>query len=69
MPIAFMKAGMACHVRAIHGNDAVRRRLGDMGFVEGASVTVIAEAAGGLIVEVCGARVALDADLAKRIFV
>ena len=40
-----------------------------MGFVAGATVAVVSEAAGGLIVDVCGTRVALDADLARRILV
>ncbi len=69
MPLTLIEAGKTCRVRAVGGSDAVRRHLGDMGFVAGATVAVVSEAAGGLIVGVCGTRVALDADLARRILV
>ena len=47
----------------------MRRHLGDMGFVEGAEVTVIAEMAGSLIIGVHETRVALNRELAQKILV
>ena len=37
MPLTLIEAGKACRVRAVGGSDAVRRHLGDMGFVAGAN--------------------------------
>lgn len=69
MPITLLGAGNRMRVASIHGNDAIRRHLCDLGFVEGAEVEVIADNGGSLIVGVHGTRLALNADLARRIFV
>ena len=47
----------------------MRRHLGDMGFVEGAEVMIVAEMAGSLIVGIHEARVALNRELAQKILV
>ena len=69
MPITLLGPGAKRHVASIHGNDAIRRHLCDLGFVEGAEVEVVADNGGSLIVGVHGTRLALNADLARRIFV
>ena len=69
MPLSMMKPGCVCRVKRLLGNDAVRRHLGDMGFVEGAEVIVVSELAGNLILGIRETRVALDAGLAARILV
>lgn len=48
------------------GNEA--RRLRTLGLFEGACVTVV-EAQGGMLLEVCGSRLALGPDLAQSITV
>ena len=52
MPLSMMGVGAKLRIKAVGGNASVRRHLGDMGFVEGAEVTVIAEMAGSLIIGV-----------------
>lgn len=47
----------------------MRRHLGDMGFVEGAEVRIVAEMAGSLIVGIHETRVALNRELARKILV
>lgn len=69
MPITFLSPGMKRNVASIHGNDAIRKHLCDLGFVEGAEVEVISDVGGSLIVGVHGTRLALNAELARRIFV
>jgi len=69
MPIAMMTIGSRHRVKAVRGNDAVRRHLASMGFVEGAEITVVSEAAGNYILGICNSRVAVDRDLAMRILV
>ena len=69
MPLSMMKPGCVCRIKRLLGNDAVRRHLGDMGFVEGAQVTIVSELAGNLVLGIRLTRVALDRDLAGRILV
>lgn len=69
MPITLLGTGKKMKVAAIKGNDTIRRHLCDLGFVEGAEVEVIADNGGNLIVGVHGTRLALNAELARRIFV
>ena len=69
MPLTLLGPGRTCKVARITGNDVIRRHLCDLGFVEGAEVEVISDNAGSLIVGVHGTRLALNADLARRIFV
>lgn len=64
-----MEVGAKFRVKAVGGSDSVRRHLGDMGFVEGAEVTVVAEMAGSLIIGIHETRVALNRELAQKILV
>ena len=45
----------------------MRRRLAELGFVVGATVSVVSEIGGNLIVQVRESRVALDRALAMRV--
>lgn len=69
MPLAMAKAGDTVTIRRITGQEELRRRLTDLGFVENANVTVVSELAGCLIVQVKGSRVALDRGMANQILV
>ena len=53
----------------IGGKDEVRRHLEELGFVTGGLVTVVSEAAGNMIVNVKGARIAIGREMANHIFV
>ena len=50
-------------------NDSQKKLLNNMGFVEGAVVTVVSESYGNLIVKIKGSRVAIGKDIAMRIMV
>lgn len=69
MTLSFANVGETNSVRKVLGNDASRKRLMDIGFVEGAEVRVVSRVSGSLIVEVKGVRVAIDSTLANRIIV
>ncbi|MBO7655719.1 MAG: ferrous iron transport protein A [Kiritimatiellae bacterium] len=69
MPISMMEIGSSHRIKAVGGNEAIRRHLGDLGLVVGADVTVVNNLAGNLILEVRESRVALDSGLARRILV
>lgn len=69
MPLSMVNMGDVCTITRISGNDATRHHLANLGFVEGAEVTVITENAGNLIVNVKETRVAIDKSMANRIYV
>lgn len=69
MPLSMMDVGPVYRIKALQGNDAVRRHLADLGFVEGTEVQIISDLAGSLILGVRETRVALDRNLARRILV
>ena len=69
MPLSFMGAGARYKIKTVLGDDAVRKRLGSLGFTEGVVVEVISDVGGNLILGVMDSRVAVDKDLARRILV
>jgi len=69
MPLSLMGVGTRQKIKAITGNDTVRRHLGSLGFTEGSVVEIVSEMGGNLILAVMESRVAVDKDLARRILV
>ena len=60
MPLSFLKGGETGTIAKVRGRGDLHHHLENLGFVEGAQVTVVSEAAGDLIVEVKGIQVALN---------
>ena len=56
-------------ITAVRGKNEIKRHLENMGFIEGASITVITEFDGNLIVNVKDARVALSKNMASKIYI
>lgn len=69
MPLSMLGTGCRRRITAVRGDDSVRKHLIELGFIEGAEIEVIAENGGNLIVGLYGSRLALNADLARRIIV
>lgn len=69
MPLNIADKGKEYTILKIGGRPEVRQHLADLGFVAGGSVTVIAEAAGNLIVNVKESRVGIGKDLAMKIMI
>lgn len=69
MPLTMAKRGESYIIRRIGGKPDVRRHLENLGFVEGAEVTVVQEIDGNIIVSVKGARIAIGKELAAKIIV
>ena len=67
MPLHLAPPGEPVEIRSITGKDEVRRHLAELGFVVGATVSVVSEIGGNLIVQVRESRVALDRALAMRV--
>ncbi len=69
MPLSMIEVGETKAVLRVTGRDKVRRFLENLGFVEGAEVTVVSRISGNLIVNVKETRVAIDKSMANRIVV
>ncbi|MDO5022098.1 MAG: FeoA family protein [Eubacteriales bacterium] len=67
MPLTLLKDGEESVIVRITGEPEVRRRLMDMGFIEGSRLRVLSCVCGNLIVEAKNIRIALDKKLAKNI--
>ncbi len=69
MPLTLANVGEESIILRVGGNPEVRQHLETMGFVAGHSVTVVAEIAGNVIVNVKGSRVAVSKEMASKIMV
>ena len=69
MPLMLASKGNELCIKKITGNDETRRFLSSLGFVSGEKIMIISELGGNMIINVKGARVALDKSMAGRIMV
>ncbi len=69
MPLNVASPGEENIIRKIGGSPEVKQHLADLGFVVGGTVTLINVLGGNVIVNVKQTRVALDADMARRIMI
>lgn len=69
MSLAFLRSGDTANVVRVRGKGEVHHHLENLGFVEGAAVSVVSEQAGNFIVQIKGASVALDRSVASKIIV
>lgn len=68
MPLSIAGLGSEVVVQRIRGNGEVRQHLNELGFNVGISVTVISSLNGNLIVKVKDSRIALNSEMANKIF-
>lgn len=69
MPLLMTRTGEVNKIAAVRGKNDVKRHLENMGFVEGAEITIITEFDGNLIVNVKDARIALSKNMASKIYI
>ncbi len=67
MPLTMAAVGVKNKVLKVNGLDDTKRFLTNLGFTEGAEVTVVSRISGNLIVNIRDSRVALDEVMAKKI--
>ena len=68
MPITMAGIGEKC-IQKIGGNEETRRFLANLGFVNEAEVSIVSAIGGNVIVNIKDARVAVNSDMAKHIFI
>lgn len=69
MPLSMVNAGEPSVVRKVGGKEETRRFLENLGFVNGAQVTIVSAANGNMIINVKDSRVAIGKDMANGIMV
>ena len=69
MPLNLALPGEENIIRKIGGSPEVKKHLEDLGFVVGGTVTLLTVLNGNVIVNVKESRIALDADMARRIMI
>lgn len=67
MPLTFLRAGEEARVLKVRGNDELHHHLENLGFVPGASLRVVSEHGGSVIIEIKGAQIALDKAAASKV--
>ena len=68
-PLAVAKEGTDVTVTALHGDENMQKHLQSLGFVPGAVVTIVTQAAGQVIVLVKGSRLGLNRETSRNVFV
>lgn len=69
MPVTMVSTGDTVTIARITGTDAIRQHLSELGFLAGEEITVVSNVSGNLILQVKGARIALDRKMASRILI
>ncbi len=69
MPLTMANAGESLRVIKVGGLEDTKRFLNNLGFTEGAEVSIVSKIAGNLIVNIRDSRIALDNEMAKKIMV
>ena len=69
MPLSLADANTPLTIRKIGGNPALKQHLENLGLTVGETVTLISNLGENVIVKVKESRVAIDADMARKIMV
>ena len=69
MPLIMVGIGETCTIQRFGGSEETRRFLANLGFVQGAEVTVLSAIGGNVIVNIKDSRVAINKDMARHIMV
>ena len=69
MPLTLAHIGETNSIRRVGGSSEQKQHLKDLGFVPGSSITVLSTMGGNLIVKVKESRVAINQEMAGKIFI
>lgn len=69
MPLTMAQPGEYNLIKKVGGRPETRQFLENLGFVVGGEVSVITKVGGNVIVQIKGARVAVNSDMAAKIMV
>ena len=69
MPLTLAALGQDYIIKRIGGNPDVRAHLQNLGFVSGATVTIVSSMGGNLIVNIKNTRIAISKEMAGKIMI
>ena len=69
MPLSMANLGEQFLIKKVNGKEEIRRFLENLGFVAGASVSLVSEICGNVIVQIKDSRVAISREMAQKIIV
>lgn len=69
MPLTMAQVGEENSIKKVGGKEETRKFLENLGFVNGAVVTVVSKISGNMILNIKDSRIALGQDMAKRIMI
>ena len=69
LPLAMLGEDETAKVVKVKGGAELKKHLSDLGLVEGADVTVVSRVSGDVIVNVKGARLALNRTMSSHVMV
>ena len=69
IPLTLADSGEENIIKKVGGNPEVRKHLEVLGFIAGASVVLINEIGGNVIVNIKGSRIAVSREMAQKIMV
>ncbi len=69
MPLSMARPGERSRIKRVGGRPETRQFLENLGFVAGGLVSVITKTGGNVIVEIKGARVAVNSEMAAKILI
>ena len=69
MPVVLASKGEENIIKKVGGNPEVKRHLENLGFTPGGSVTLINSLGGNVILKVKESRIALNEEMARKIFI
>ena len=69
MPLSFAEKGKDYEIKKVGGNQETKKHLEDLGFVSGSKVSIVSDVSGNLIVNIKESRIAINRDLANKIYV
>ncbi len=69
MPLTMAPVGAEVTVKRVLADERSKRHFSDLGIAEGTKLTVFSSVQGNVIVKVCGARLALNRELAVKILI
>jgi len=69
MSLSKVKAGEHCIITNINVKGEVKGFLQNLGLIEGIEISIISKFGGDIILNVSGARIALDKKVVKELFV
>ena len=69
MPLSIIEPGTEVYISRISGRPETRQFLEGLGFTVGCAVKVVSQTGGNLIVQIKDSRIALNREMANKIFV